>query len=289
MSEIHKGAHNDSLYQKELAEIVRLDGAAGAERTGRTRTLAARSALVLAELLYQDFAAVKLRQPFEVSLKEKKQRMDATIQAMGGLVDYQIADVTAAATFYMAETYSNFSRSLKESERPADVKGADVEKFEADLDEAAYPFEEKAIKVHEKNMEMLRAGVFNSWTEKSLSRLAELVPGRYAKSEMSSGVIAIIDHYAYRSPLAEAAIQAAANAAATQGNPAQTTPASGNAPGKPDQTQPAPGNAGAAPGKSDQTTQPAPGTGTTPSNQEQTTHPSPVAANEGVAKNANPH
>ncbi|HEY1579947.1 MAG TPA: tetratricopeptide repeat protein, partial [Terracidiphilus sp.] len=39
MAEIHKGAHDDSLYQKELAEIVRIDGAAGPERTGRTRTL----------------------------------------------------------------------------------------------------------------------------------------------------------------------------------------------------------------------------------------------------------
>ena len=125
-------------------------------------------------------------------------------------MDYEIADVTAAATFYMAETYFDFSRSLKESERPADMKGANLEKFEADLDEAAYPFEDKAIKVHEKNMELLHAGVFNTWTEKSLSRLAEMVPGRYAKNEMSSGFIGAIDRYVYQSPLAQAAIQAAA-------------------------------------------------------------------------------
>jgi outer membrane protein assembly factor BamD (BamD/ComL family) len=91
MSEIHKGAHDDALYQKELAEIVRIDSAAGPERTGRTRTLAARSALVLAEHLYQAFVAVKLRQPFETSLKDKQQHMDATIKAMSGLVDYGIA------------------------------------------------------------------------------------------------------------------------------------------------------------------------------------------------------
>ena len=71
MAEIHKAAHDDSLYQKELAEIVRIDGAAGPERTGRTRTLAGRSALVLAEQLYQACVAVKLRQPFETSLKRK--------------------------------------------------------------------------------------------------------------------------------------------------------------------------------------------------------------------------
>ena len=219
IAEIHKAAHDDSLYQKDLTEIVRIDAAGGPERTGRTRTLGARSALVLAEQLYQAFVAVKLRQPFEASLKEKQQRMDATIKAMGGLVDYEIADVTAAATFYMAETYFDFSRSLKESERPADLKAADLEKFEADLDEAAYPFEDKAIKVHEKNMEMLHAGVFNAWTEKSLSRLAEMVPGRYAKNEMSSGFIGAIDHYVYRSPLAQAASQAASNASTTPSKP----------------------------------------------------------------------
>ena len=35
------------------------DAGAGSERTSRTRTLAARSALVLAERLYQDFVVVK--------------------------------------------------------------------------------------------------------------------------------------------------------------------------------------------------------------------------------------
>ena len=106
-----------------------------AERTGRTRTLAARSALVLAEQLYRDFVAVKLRQPFETSLQDKQKRMDATIEALGRLVDYEIADVTAAATYYMAETYFNFSRSLVESERPADLKPAELEEFKMDLDE----------------------------------------------------------------------------------------------------------------------------------------------------------
>jgi tetratricopeptide (TPR) repeat protein len=268
IAEIHKAAHEESPYQKELAEIVRIDAAGGQERTGRTRTLAARSALVLAEQLYQDFAAIKLRQPFEISLKQKQEHMDATIKAMGGLVDYEIADVTAAATFYMAETYSNFSLSLKESERPADLKAADVEKFEADLDEAAFPFEEKAIKVHEKNMDLLHAGVFNEWTEKSLSKLTELMPGRYAKSEMSSGVIVAMDRYVYRSPVAQAASQTARSASATTSNGGTT-----------------PSNPGTTP--SNGSTTPSNGS-TTPSKPDQTTHPAPVAANDGVVKHANP-
>jgi tetratricopeptide (TPR) repeat protein len=193
LEKAHK-APDDTLYHEELKKIVSIDAAAGAERTGRTRTLAARSALVLAEKLYQDFLDVKLRQPFEVSLKTKQQRLEATIEAMGRLVEYEIAEMTAAATYYMAETYFSYSRSLVESERPTGLQPAQLAEYELDLDEAAFPFEEKAISVHEKNMEMLHAGVLNAWTEKSLGRLAALMPARYAKSEVAGGFIGKMDN-----------------------------------------------------------------------------------------------
>jgi len=191
IAEMYK-THDESLYHKELKEIVRIDAGAGSERTGRTRTLAARSALILAEQRYKDFLTVKLRQPFEASLKAKQQRMEATIEAMSDLAEYEIAEMTAAATYYMAETYFSYSRSLIESERPTDLKPAQLAEYELDLDEAAFPFEEKAIGVHEKNIEMLQAGVLNAWTEKSLSRLATLMPARYAKSEVTGGFIGTI-------------------------------------------------------------------------------------------------
>jgi tetratricopeptide (TPR) repeat protein len=203
IAEIYKAAQDESLYQQELAEIVRIDADAGSERTGRTRTLAARSALVLAEQLYREFTAVKLLQPFETSLQKKQHRMDVVIDVMGALVEYEIADVTAAATYYMAEIYFDFSRSLADSERPTDLAPVDLEAYELVLEEEAFPFEEKAIDLHEENLELLQAGVFNAWTEKSLGKLAELVPGRYAKNEMSSGLLGAIDVYVYRLPASQ--------------------------------------------------------------------------------------
>jgi tetratricopeptide (TPR) repeat protein len=217
IAEMYKAAHDETLYHQQLEEIVSADAAAGSERSGRTRTLAARSALVLAEQLYENFVVVKLRQPFETSLQDKKQRMDATIAAMGQLANYGIDEVTAAATYYMAETYSNLSRSLLESERPDDLKPEDMEEFKNKLDEAAFPFEEKAISVHEKNMELLRAGTFNSWTEKSLSRLTELMPGRYAKHETSSGFLAAIDSHEEGSPASQVSNPSKSANAITQG------------------------------------------------------------------------
>ena len=50
------------------------------------------------------------------------------------------------------------------------------------------------------------AGVYSRWIERSLAQLAELMPGRYAKFEESSGWIAAIDRYAYRAPNGPAAL-----------------------------------------------------------------------------------
>jgi tetratricopeptide (TPR) repeat protein len=230
IAEAYKAANDESAYHTELKEIVRIDAGAGAERNGRTRTLAARSALVLAELLYRQFVTVKLRQPFEASLKEKQRRMDETIDAMSGLVDYEIAEVTAAATYYMAETYFDLSRSLIESERPKDLKPAELQEFELALDEEAFPFEEKAISVHEKNVELLRAGFFNPWTEKSLGRLSQLMPGRYAKQEASNGFLDAIDSYMYRTPASQVPPPPAGDDT-TPVDPDQTTPAASTAVG----------------------------------------------------------
>ncbi len=212
---IHKANNDVARYRHELEEIVRIDAAAGSERTDRTRALAARSALVLAEPLYERFAAVKLQQPFEKSLKEKQRDMTAALEAFGKLVAYEVGDVTAAATFYIAEVYYNFSRSLLESERPASLSGAALQEYEDQLEEEAFPFEEKAIAFHEKNLELMSSGVYGTWTEKSLARLAVLKPGRYAKSEISSGFLGSMERYEYRSPARPAA--PAANDAVSEG------------------------------------------------------------------------
>src|SRR5690606_17139473 len=105
---------------------------------------------------------------------------------------------------YMAEVYSDFSRSLLESERPAGLDAAELAEYEEVIEEEAFPFEELAIEVHEKNIELVSSGVYNTWIERSLGRLAELVPGRYAKEEISIGLLGSIDGFTYRAPAAPA-------------------------------------------------------------------------------------
>jgi tetratricopeptide (TPR) repeat protein len=215
----HQSSHDDALYLAELEQIVRVDAEAGPERTSRTRTLAARSALVLSERLHRDFAAFELRQPFEASLVEKKRLMDNSVEAFERLIDYQIGEVTAAATYYLAEIQFGFSRSLMASERPSGMADAELADYELAIEEEAFPFEEQAISIHEKNMELVRAGTLNAWTDKSLARLAELVPVRYAKQELSSGYLGSIERYAYIAPVTPQS----ASAEPPSAEPPQTT------------------------------------------------------------------
>jgi len=119
-------------------------------------------------------------------------------------------EVTAAATFYMAEIYANFGQALRESERPADLGAEALKDYEQQLADAAHPLDEKAIAVHEKNLELMRRVLSNVWTQKSLDRLAALKPETYARAEISSGFLGSLERYVYQPPprVVEAALTA---------------------------------------------------------------------------------
>jgi tetratricopeptide (TPR) repeat protein len=202
LADIFKAEPDTTRYHEQLHEIVAADRDAGEERTDRSRYLAATAALVLAVQTYEQFAMLKLVQPFEESLAEKQNRMDTAMEALENLVSYEVAEVTAGATFYIAEIYMEFSTALMESERPPGLSEAEKVDYELVIEEEAFPFEERAIAVHEENFELLAGGIYNPWVQKSLDQLSVLMPGRYAKNEISGGFLGSIDSYAYRMPIA---------------------------------------------------------------------------------------
>jgi tetratricopeptide (TPR) repeat protein len=202
LSEIY---HEQSDYQRyfdELKEMIEEDRNAGSDRTDRSRFLASKAALTFVEREFEQFARLELTQPFEDSLALKQASMDETLASLEGLVSYEVAEVTAAATYYIAQVYLNFSASLLDSERPTGLTAAEMNSYELAIEEEAYPFEEQAIVVHEQNFELLASGIYNPWVQKSLNRLADLMPGRYAKNESSEGFVGAVEVYAYRMPIA---------------------------------------------------------------------------------------
>lgn len=186
-------------YLSELKQIIEIDVRAGSERTDRTRYLGATASLVLAEQTVKQFTEIKLVKPFSKNLLKKKDAMKAAKEKLDKLFDYEVGDATSAATYYLADMYYHFSRALVESERPDGLDTLEIEQYELSIEEQAYPFEEKSIQVHKKNLELLARGIYNLWIDKSIEKLAKLVPARYAKFEESSGYIETADAVGYAS------------------------------------------------------------------------------------------
>ena len=69
------------------------------------------------------------------------------------------------------------------------LKKAELEQYNVLLEEQAFPFEEKALELHEANARRAANGVYDAWVKRSYAALAKLRPVRFGKNEISVGVI----------------------------------------------------------------------------------------------------
>jgi TolA-binding protein len=172
-----------------MQEIFQADQAGGEARTPRTRYLGATAALALAEPAFEAYRKVALVEPLAKQLKLKKARLEDVLKAYAVAADYGVADVSTAATFQVASLYQDFGRALMNSQRPKKLNKKELEQYDLMLEEQAYPFEEKAIELHELNARRAREGMYDQWVKRSFAALGELKPVRYAKNERAEGVI----------------------------------------------------------------------------------------------------
>lgn len=169
-------------------EIVKADAQAGAARTDRSRYLAGKAQLVLAQPARDAFRGVRLTAPLKKSLVAKRKALDTALEAYKLAAAYQVAEVTTAATYETAELYRTLAHDVMDSERPKKLSGDALEQYNLLLEEQVFPFEEQAIQVHEVNAARAKDGVYDEWVRKSYKALAELKPARYGKTELMQDV-----------------------------------------------------------------------------------------------------
>ena len=80
-------------------------------------------------------------------------------------------------------------RALLESQRPRGLKKLELEQYNVMLEEQAFPFEEKAIELHEANARRTVNGIYDRWVKSSYRALARLRPVQFGKSEVTEGAI----------------------------------------------------------------------------------------------------
>ena len=174
-------------------EIIKTDSQAGAQRTDRTHYLAAKAQLSLSQPARDQFRAVRLTLPLKKSLIEKRKALESAMDGYKKAAEYQVAEVTTAATFEMAELYRMLAKDVLSSERPKNLKGDELDEYNSLLEEQVFPFEEQAIKAHEVNTARTKDGVYDEWVKKSFQVLAELKPARYGKTELTQDVDATLN------------------------------------------------------------------------------------------------
>ena len=179
----------DHWYQ----EIIDADARAGAQRTERTHYLAGKAQLALAQPARDAFRAVHLTAPLKKSLIVKRNALETAMDGYKRAAEYQVAEVTTAATYEMAEMYRTLAKDIMASERPKNLKGDALEEYNSLLEEQVFPFEEQAIKAHELNTARAKDGVYDESVRKSYEALAELKPARYGKTEVTHDVVTTLE------------------------------------------------------------------------------------------------
>lgn len=189
LAALHEKQRDWRGQQRWLRELLEAEQAGAAARTDRTRYLGAQAAMTLAEPACDDYRKVKLVEPLKKHLKQKKDKMQAALNAYSVAAEYGVAEVATASTFRIAEIYNDFGKALLDSQRPKGLNAEELEQYNVLLEEQAYPFEEKAIEIHEINAMRTAKGIYDRWVQDSFAALGKLRPVRYAKAERSEATI----------------------------------------------------------------------------------------------------
>lgn len=189
LAELHRS--DAARHAQWLRAVQQADAAGGDARTPRTRRWGGLATLALAEPQLAAYQKVKLVEPLQRQLKAKKALMDELLKSYAAASEAGVAEVTTAATYRSAALYADFGQALIQSERPKKLSKLEREQYDVLLEEQAFPFEEKAIELHEANARRTAAGLWDESVRASLQALAGFKPVRYAKPERTEAAYTV--------------------------------------------------------------------------------------------------
>src|SRR3972149_1390121 len=168
------------LYEKTVSLHKKL----GASATIEATISAAKAQLILGNYKKRHYEYIKIVNPVEDNLKKKEGLLKEALTDYTAAARYRISDITTEATFKMGVMFEHHKDAIMTSERPSELTGEQMEEYNYLLEEQAYPFEEKAIGIHEGNVKKtVEEGIYNIWVRKSYERLSSLSPAKYKREE----------------------------------------------------------------------------------------------------------
>jgi tetratricopeptide (TPR) repeat protein len=147
----------------------------------------ARAALAMGERDLALFRAIELKGDLGAALTQKETHLEAAMGRLVDVVGLSFAEPLTAAMYYAGEAFEQFKVAILESERPAGMTEEELEEYQFLLEEKAFPLEDSALEYYRRGVKAARkAKVYNEWVDRMYSRLEELVPWAYQRSEQTS-------------------------------------------------------------------------------------------------------
>ncbi|CBL46603.1 Hypothetical protein HDN1F_30200 [gamma proteobacterium HdN1] len=171
------------LRDQWSSKLIATWKAAGSQNTNRSRKLAAEASFQQAEPVYEHYIALQLKQPLANAIRQKKDAMNAVLNAYASTAEIGVLQYTTASTYRLGSAYQNFATSILKSERPPGMAEDALEEYELLLEEQAAPMQDKAIEILQANTQRVADGAWDKWIQKSYQALGDLQPGRYKKPE----------------------------------------------------------------------------------------------------------
>lgn len=147
-----------------------------------TLAWAARGSLALGARAAATFAGIELTHPLPESLDRKQQALETARQRFVDAERLGGEAVRSESLYRRAELYRILAKDLMSSSVPSELNELEAMQYQMLLEEEAFPFEEKAIRLHSDNHRRVASQGYDAWIGKSLGVLAELNPGRYDRS-----------------------------------------------------------------------------------------------------------
>jgi tetratricopeptide (TPR) repeat protein len=193
LSGLYEKIGDDSRRRYWLAQQMAVVDEAPDQADDRMRYLAAEASVILAREKLEAYNSIALTLPLNQSMSAKVRALEEAVAAYQKTSSYGVSSFATEAGYQIAHIYGRLGQDLMASERPTGLSELELAQYELLLEEQAFPFEDNAISIHEQNASRTRSGIYDEWVKRSFEALKRLLPGRYDKPEILTGVVNELD------------------------------------------------------------------------------------------------
>ncbi len=181
---IYKKLGQIPAYEKELQNLLKMaEKLKKGDATEKTFYYVANARFLLTESAFKNYMSIKLQLPestMKKLLKEKTEKLDKLVKEYTAILQLGQGDVGIASLCRIGMIYQDFTRTLLDAPIPKNLNDEQREIYVAELQNMAFPVEEKAIEAYEKSIaKSYELTIYNEYSKLAQERLDGYKPGSY--------------------------------------------------------------------------------------------------------------